>query len=181
MARVTVTNPSPRYNTASNGSAQSAFLVKGDVTNPKNILGRVSNVNWNVGFGISDVPEINTSTPQETVYGRANLISGQIGVIMTGENNDQLTTSRTMKDDEDGMTLFVESGDDHPLTTVNPDGSLKRVISDVFTGVKISNKSGGIAVNQLRMTNVAWIALDHMTGAEWKKMNASASYPATVS
>jgi hypothetical protein len=175
----TITNPTADYNRATNGSSQAGLLVRGDPTKPENIVARCSNINWRIGFNISDVPEINTRYSQETVYGREDLITGQIGLVMTLQNNDQLPTSRTLKDDDDEMTLFIMSGDDHKLTIV--DGNdIKRTISDVFIGVKISDKSSGVAVNQLRMTGVSWIARDHKTGAEWKLQNSAASYPVTV-
>lgn len=180
MSAPKITSPTVNYNRATNGSAQYAVLVRGDATNPKNILARCSNVNWNVGFGLSDTMELNTSASKETVYGRQDLVSGQIGLIMTLDNNDQLPTSRTLKDDDAGMTLLIESGDDSPLTTLGTDGKPKRVVTDVFIGVKVTGFSGGVSANQLRMTNMPWAALDRMSGAEWKLKNASAEYPATV-
>jgi hypothetical protein len=176
----TITSPTTNYSKATNGSAMSGVLFRGDPTNAQNIIARCSNINWNIGFNISDVPEVNTRTSQETVNGRQDMINGQIGLVMNLQNNDQLPTSRTLKADEAEMTLQIMSGDDSPLSTVDGSGNVQHVVTDVFVGVKISNKAGGIAVNQLRMTNVGWIARDHYTGAEWKLKNASASYPATV-
>lgn len=170
-----ITNPTADYNRASSGSAQAGLLVRGDPTKAENIVARCSNINWRIGFNISDIPEINTRISKETAYGRQDLITGQIGLVMTLANNDLLTTSRSMKDDDDELSLYVMSGDDNKLTT--PEG---RVISDVFIGFKISDKAGGVAVNQLRMTNVGWIARDHKPGAEWKLQNPSVPYPATV-
>ncbi len=176
MSQVKIANPTVDYDRASNGSAQAGLLVRGDPTKPDNIIARCSNITWRVGFNISDIPEINTRISEETAYGRQDLVTGQIGLVMTLRNNDLLPTSRTLKDDDDEMTLYVMSGDDHKLTTQEG-----RVISDVFIGVKISDKAGGAAVNQLRMTNVGWIARDHMTGGEWKLKNPATPYPAAVS
>jgi hypothetical protein len=171
----TVTNPTVDYNRASNGSAQAGLLVRGDPTKAENIIARCSNITWRIGFNISDIPEINTRISKETAYGRQDLISGQIGLVMNLDNNDKLTTSRSLKDDDDELTLYIMSGDDHKLTTATG-----KVISDVFIGFKISDKSGGVAVNQLRMTNVGWIARDHKNGAEYKLQNSATPYPATV-
>ena len=170
-----VTSPTADYNRASNGSAQAGLLVRGDPTKAANIIARCSNITWRIGMNISDIPEINTRISQETAYGRQDLITGQIGLVMNLDNNDKLTTSRSMKDDDDELTLYIMSGDDHKLTTA--DG---KVISDVFIGFKISDVAGGVAVNQLRMTNVGWIARDHKNGAEYKLQNSATPYPATV-
>jgi hypothetical protein len=174
MPLLKATNPTVDYNRATSGSSQAGTLLRGDPANSANIVARCSNINWRIGFNISDIPEINTRISQETAYGRQDLITGQIGLVMTLDNNDKLTTSRSLKDDDDELTMYIMSGDDNKLTT--PTG---RVISDVFIGVKISDVAGGVAVNQLRMTNVGWIARDHMTGAEWKLQNPTATYPAT--
>jgi hypothetical protein len=171
-----ISSPTSDYNRASSGSGQAGLLVRGDPTRSENIVARCSNINWRIGFNISDIPEINTRISKETAYGRQDLVTGQIGLVMTLANNDQLPTSRSIVDDDDELTLYIMSGDDNKLTTTKG-----RVISDVFIGVKISDKAGGVAVNQLRMTNVGWIARDHMNGAEWKLKNSAVPYPAVVS
>ena len=170
-----------QYGRSPNGSAQVGILLRGTF-NPKsteNIIARCSNIQWNIPFNITQSDEINTRTVKEINYGRQDIITGRIGLIMTLENNDQLPTSRTLKDDEEGYTLVIASGDDHKLTTTDSGGALTRVYSDVFVGVKIANESGGISVNTQRMTDISFVALDHFTGLEYRdQKGAGIEYPA---
>ena len=175
-----ITNPRQNYNRAWSGSAAVGYLYRGDPTKAQNIIARCTNINFRIGFSVSDIPEINTRNSQETVYGREDLITGQIGLVMTLADNDQLPTSRTLKADDGEMTLMIASGDDSPISIIDGQGNVQHVVSEVFIGVKISDKSGGVAVNQPRMINVGFIARDAMNGAEWKLQNSAAAYPATV-
>ena len=139
-------------------------------------MARCSNIQWNIPLNVTQADEINTRNVQEVNYGRQDVITGRMGLVMTLKANDLLPTSRTLQEDEAGFTLFIATGDDHALTTATGG----RTITDVFTDVKIVNKSGGVAVNQQRMVDVSFVALNHFTGLEWKKQKGTAvAYPAT--
>ena len=109
MSKPKITEPTADYNRGFNGSASIGILVRGSATviDTNNVIARCSNINWNVPTPVSQADEINTRTVQETNYGRQDIITGRIGLVTTLKNNDQLPTSRTLKDDEEGFTLFI--------------------------------------------------------------------------
>ena len=166
------------YSRGFNSQTNTGILFR--VGDTKNIVARCSNIQWNIPLNVTQADEINTRNVKEQNYGRQDIITGRIGLVMNLENNDLLPTSRSLQEDEAGFILFIATGDDHKLSTVASDGTISRTFTDVFIDVKIVNKSGGVSVNQQRMNDVSFTALDHMTGLEYKKSKGSAiSYPVT--
>ncbi len=171
---VVVNNPS-QYQQGYNGTAQKVIFVKGTELTAKNIAARGSGFSWQVATPVSQADEINSRIINETNYGRQELGTGTIDIVFNLQANDQMPTAQSLGS-EGEMTIFEVTGDDHPMTSAE----LGAVVQNVFLGARIVSQASSDVVNQQKMLNVNIIFRERLTGLQWKQLNSSANYPATV-
>lgn len=180
---ITVNNPAA-YQGGFNGTALKVIFVKGAVTvgstvQPVDIAARGNNFNYSVATPVTQADEINTRVVKETNYGRQELGSGRIDVVFNLMANDALPNAKNLSELTE-MTILEVTGDDHPLTVIDAQGVSTPVVLNAFLGVRIVNQASGASVNQQKMLGVDVIFREHLSGAQWKLLNASSNYPAAV-
>lgn len=165
---VTVTD-TKTYTQSFGGSQHNAIIVTGFADNGTPIVSRASGVRWGTDRSVSQADELNTPKVKETNYNREEPTRGTMDAVFTLEQNDNMPNADTLWDTPD-MTVFVY---------VTRNG--KKYYTDVFLGVKLTNDGSAVQVGQNRMANVAFLALQHIRGIDYKAINGSVDYPATVS
>jgi len=163
------------YNQSYAGNALSVLFTRtvaipSDV-DPKNIIARGQNFNWNETYQILPVLEWDTYFYQEIVLGMQDMGSFDVALMFTLRLNDSLPTVRTLAWETE-MQILQNVGQDHPQAGL---------VLNVWYGGRFVGRGGTMSPNGLYMDSVRGIYRYRLSGKDWKYLNADSYYPGVVS
>jgi hypothetical protein len=165
----------PTYTKSFVGNALKVLFTRGvslpsDV-DPKNLVARGQNFNYQENYQILPVLEWDTYFIQELLLGMQEMGSFDCQAMYTLRLNDSLPTVKTLAWETE-LTLIQSAGQDTPTPGM---------VLNSWYGARFAGRGSTMSPNGIVMESLRGMYRYRLTGKDWKLMNPMAFYPGDVS